>query len=159
MPLPGRQIFLQTPSCLARTGTMSAPEIPEEEWGSHKDVIVKYFRELTTKQLLQYLKDNHGFCPTLVSVVPSHRASSRHRQMLISAISSSQLESRLKKWKLRKNVHKKQWQAISASDQRNLENGSGLVTVDGVIVDRKKWMRAKKWAHRQRSTPMQEDGK
>ncbi|OAA79789.1 Ankyrin repeat-containing domain protein [Akanthomyces lecanii RCEF 1005] len=111
---------------------MSAPEIPEEEWDSHKDVIVKYFREFTAKRLLQYLKDNHGFCPT-----------------------SSQLESRLKKWKLRKNVHKKQWQGISASDQRNLENGSGVVTVDGVIVDRKKWMRAKKWAHQQQPAPVQ----
>lgn len=136
---------------------MSAPEIPEEEWDSHKDVIVKYFREFTAKQLLQYLKDNHGFYPT--SVVPSHRASSRYRQLLISAISSSQLESRLKKWKLRKNVHKKQWQGISASDQRNLENGSGVVTVDGVIVDRKKWMRAKKWAHQQQTAPVQAECK
>ncbi|KAJ4151152.1 hypothetical protein LMH87_011867 [Akanthomyces muscarius] len=113
---------------------MPAPELPKEEWDAHKDVIVKYFRKLTAKQLLEYLNHNHGFCPT-----------------------SSQLESRLKKWGLRKNVHKEQWQRISAADQQKLENGKAVVMMDGVIIDRKKWNRAKKWARRQRSTPMQED--
>ena len=60
--------YLQAPSKLARAAAMPAPEIPEEEWDAHKDVIVKYFHKLTAKQLLEYLKDSHGFCPTLVSV-------------------------------------------------------------------------------------------
>ncbi|XWW93368.1 hypothetical protein V2A60_001301 [Cordyceps javanica] len=87
---------------------------------------------MTAKQLLAQLKSERGFSPT-----------------------ANQLDRQLrKKWGLRKNFSKDQWQRmIPTSDEWNLDNNDRIVTVNDIQINRKRLRRAKKWASQQQQPP------
>ena len=112
------------------------PKIAQAHWDKHKAYLHDLYitRDKTLSQVLQQAKDERGFQPRCVNVIPS--AILDHSD---EDASKAQYIRQFKKWRFEKNLRAVQWKKIAkvVRDRKTYGKDSEILINDGRISNRR----------------------